>query len=86
MIRVPQRLPRGTRSRPTRNAYAKRSDGVVQGRLAGNAPQGVARAATIHDENNVQLELYGNLEVALGYLKHFYDASDVLVSSLDSFT
>jgi general bacterial porin, GBP family len=33
----------------------------------------------------VQLELYGILEVGLGYLKHSYDASDVLVSSLDSY-
>jgi GBP family porin len=46
---------------------------------------GVARAATLYDKDNVRLELYGTLEVGLGYLKHSYDASDVLVSSLDSY-
>jgi len=46
---------------------------------------GVARAASVYDKDNVQLELYGTLEVGLGYLKHSYDASDVLVTSLDSY-
>jgi len=46
---------------------------------------GVARAATVYDKNNVQLELYGTLEIGLGYLQHSYDASDVLITSLDSY-
>jgi hypothetical protein len=33
---------------------------------------GVARAATVYDKDNVRLELYGILEVGLGYLKHSY--------------
>jgi general bacterial porin, GBP family len=46
---------------------------------------GVARAATVYDKDNVQLELYGLLEVGFGYLQHSYDRSDVLVSALDSY-
>src|SRR6266481_8117648 len=46
---------------------------------------GVALGATVYDKNNVQLDLYGTLEIGLGYLQHSYDASDVLITSLDSY-
>lgn len=46
---------------------------------------GVARAATIFDKDNAQVELYGILDVGLGYLEHSYSASDVLASTVNSY-
>jgi general bacterial porin, GBP family len=45
----------------------------------------VAQAATIFDKDNIQLELYGILDVGVGYLEHSYGASDVLASTINSY-
>ena len=45
----------------------------------------VARAATVYDRDNVSIDLYGILDIGLGYLEHSYAASDVLASSINPY-
>ena len=40
---------------------------------------------TIFEKDSASLELYGVLDVGLGYLKHSYSASDVLASTVNSY-
>jgi general bacterial porin, GBP family len=49
------------------------------------ATSGAAQAATIFDKDSMQLELYGILDVGVGYLEHSYGASDVLASTINSY-
>jgi predicted porin len=46
---------------------------------------GGARAATVFEKDNAQIELYGILDVGLGHLEHSYSASDVLASTVNSY-
>ncbi len=46
---------------------------------------GIARAVTVFEENHAQLEVYGILDVGLGYLEHSYSGSDVLASTVNSY-
>ena len=46
---------------------------------------GIAQAAVVFDKDNGQVEIYGILDVGLGYLEHSYDASDVLASTVNSY-
>ncbi len=46
---------------------------------------GIARAAAVFDKDNAQVELYGLLDIGLGYLEHSYAASDVLASTVNSY-
>jgi predicted porin len=45
----------------------------------------IARAVTVFEKDNGQLEIYGILDVGLGYLEHSYSASDVLASTVNSY-
>ena len=45
----------------------------------------IARAVTVFDRDNGQLEIYGILDVGLGYLEHSYSASDTLASTVNSY-
>jgi general bacterial porin, GBP family len=45
----------------------------------------VAQAATIFDKDSVQLDIYGILDIGVGYLEHSYAASDVLASTVNSY-
>jgi general bacterial porin, GBP family len=49
----------------------------------GAAP--AAQAATLFEKDNARIDLYGILDVGLGYLRHSYDASDVLASTVNSY-
>ena len=55
--------------------------------LLGSALGGVkaVQAATVFDKDGVQVDLYGILDVGLGYLEHSYAASDVLASTVNSY-
>ena len=44
-----------------------------------------AQAATIFDKDSITLDVYGILDVGVGYLEHSYAASDVLASSVNSY-
>ena len=44
-----------------------------------------AKAATLFDRDKVRLDLYGILDVGVGYLEHSYAASDVLASTVNSY-
>lgn len=46
---------------------------------------GLAAAATVFESDGARLEMYGILDVGIGYLKHSYAASDVLASTVNSF-
>jgi predicted porin len=45
----------------------------------------VARAATVYDRDSVSIDLYGILDIGLGYLEHSYAASEVLASSINPY-
>jgi general bacterial porin, GBP family len=49
------------------------------------ATSGAAQAATIFDKDSIQIDLYGILDVGVGYLEHSYGASDVLASTVNSY-
>ncbi len=46
---------------------------------------GSASAATLFADGNGRLEVYGILDVGLGYLEHSYGASEVLASTVNSY-
>jgi general bacterial porin, GBP family len=46
---------------------------------------GIARAVTVFEKDNGQLEIYGILDVGFGYLEHSYSASDTLASTVNSY-
>jgi predicted porin len=46
---------------------------------------GVAAAATVVDTERARVEVYGILDVGIGYLEHSYSQSDVLASTVNSF-
>lgn len=46
---------------------------------------GIARAATVFEKDGAQVELYGILDIGIGYLEHSYAASDVLASTVNSY-
>ena len=79
-------------------SHADDSDSARRGRCARPAPllacallvsslgaAGVARAAVVFDRDNAQVEIYGILDIGLGYLEHSYAASDVLASTVNSY-
>ena len=45
----------------------------------------IARAVVVFDKDNGQVEIYGILDVGLGYLEHSYSASDTLASTVNSY-
>ncbi len=49
------------------------------------AASGSARAFNVFEKNAGQLEIYGILDLGLGYLEHSYGASDVLASTVNSY-
>jgi general bacterial porin, GBP family len=53
--------------------------------LALLAASGIAPAVTVFEKDAAQLEIYGILDVGLGYLQHSYSASDVLASTVNSY-
>src|SRR6516162_7349899 len=82
----------------SRMSHADDSDSARRGRCARPAPllacallvsslgaAGVARAAVVFDRDNAQVEIYGILDIGLGYLEHSYAASDVLASTVNSY-
>lgn len=44
-----------------------------------------SQAATIFDKDDTSLDIYGILDVGLGYLEHSYSGSDVLASTVNSY-
>jgi len=46
---------------------------------------GAAHAVTLFEKDNASLELYGILDVGLGYLEHSYSGSDALASTVNSY-
>jgi predicted porin len=52
---------------------------------SGLAASGIAQGATIFDKDSFKFDLYGILDVGVGYLEHSYAASDVLASSINSY-
>jgi predicted porin len=46
---------------------------------------GVGHAATIFEKDNAHIDVYGILDVGLGYLEHSYAGSDVLASTVNSY-
>jgi predicted porin len=59
------------------------ASGVLAAALLGAAP--AARAVELLDKEHFAIELYGILDVGVGYLEHSYAASDVLASTVNSF-
>jgi len=53
--------------------------------LGSLAAPGTARSAVVFDKDNAQVEIYGILDVGVGYLEHSYAASDVLASTVNSY-
>jgi len=51
--------------------------------LGSLAAPGTARSAVVFDKDNAQVEIYGILDVGVGYLEHSYAASDVLASTVN---
>ena len=45
----------------------------------------IAHAATLFEKDNTSIEVYGILDVGLGYLEHSYAGSDVLASTVNSY-
>ena len=49
------------------------------------AATGAAHAATIFEKDTASVDVYGILDVGLGYLEHSYAGSDVLASTVNSY-
>jgi predicted porin len=46
---------------------------------------GVTRAATVFDADGINVDLYGILDVGIGYLEHSYSGSDVFASTVNPY-
>jgi hypothetical protein len=46
---------------------------------------GAVRAATVYNSDHTQINLYGIVDLGVGYLQHSYPASDLLASTVNPY-